>query len=124
MQPQLLLVEDDRDLRILIKEILEISFQTEVRYATSGSDLLKLLQDNEFKIVISSYESKSRAQQLLLGQIQKSALNAVKFIFYIKELPFPLPDSDNLKVVMKPDFQSLINEVRTFNVLKERYSPA
>lgn len=122
MEKRLLLIEDDRDLRILIKEILEISFQVEVHVSNSSYDSLNLLKHGDYQMVVSDYRLHQLGQMTFLSQLQDPSKQQIPFIIYTGEPEVPLHPTPNLKIVRKPDFKALMSEVRCFQIFAERNS--
>jgi CheY-like chemotaxis protein len=120
MMKRLLLIEDDRDLRILLKEILEISFDVEVHVSASSLDSLTQLKSSQFDMILSDYRVHQRGSRSFLSQLQSPPFENVPLIIYTGDPDIPLQSCKRIRVVIKPDFSKLLREMRSFQILWER----
>lgn len=104
----------------MIKEILEISFQVEVQVSNSSYDSLTLLKNGIYNMVISDYRIHQLGHMTFFSQLEEPSPPHIPFIFYTGEPEVLLSPSPRLKIVRKPDFQALMNEVRGFKIFAER----
>lgn len=56
VQPQVLLVEDEDDLRLLLRRVLEKRFGAKVTMAVDGLDGVRHLRDKEFDLIVSDVQ--------------------------------------------------------------------
>ncbi len=120
MTNRMLLIEDNRDMQILMKEIVEINFQVEVAICSSGSESLRMLEGGNFQMVITDYRIHEFAKKNFFENVRNGPLNKIPMIVYSGDRDISLPQSDKLKIVCKPDFVNLIQEIRSFKIFSER----
>lgn len=73
---RLLIVEDDKDIRELLKHFLK-EFVDEIVEAENGSEALKLIKDQEFDTILSD--------------IEMPQMNGLKFLGYVRSLGYMTP---------------------------------
>lgn len=122
MTLKLLLIDDDRDLRILVKELLEIYFDMEVVESSSCIEATRLFYSELFQMVVSDYRIHACSAQSFLHQLPSIRTKHAPVILYTGDQEVPLTASERLRIVLKPHFEKLLDEIRRFRIFPERPS--
>ena len=112
----ILIVDDEPHILSTMKELLELE-EKKVDTATNGAEALKMIQSNNYDLIISDAKMPKMNGQELLVEVRKADTN-VKFIILTGESEF---SQEKLKeigadaVFYKPlDFEILIETISTF----------
>ncbi|MCB9026804.1 MAG: response regulator [Bdellovibrionaceae bacterium] len=112
MLPRILLVEDEADLRELVFHQLGMKYNVEIVQTSSGNEAVKILEKEEFDLIISDYTMPNGNGAVILNFIDTLKKKPI-FLLFTGYFPNQIPKEDMDRIyaiVTKPSFDDSLNQ--------------
>lgn len=117
MKPQILVVDDSPDFRLLIRIYLQRAFDVDVIEAVSAPEAISILQSDKIQLVICDFLMSPQTGLVVFQYLQLNPEIHSRFIMfsaYLDQMDYT--ERSEMVAISKPDFQKLLRKVDELGV--------